>query len=144
MWLFYLLFCLLLLNVLSLLCKWLCICLALVQGATNTNFIIFGLIWPGLQSTLYRTRGENANHYATDAVVCYLEVSFIDSNLLYRRVIMTCLTVLLVKLIHPKQDLYFQYSNNLIIYTCISFDWSLFTMSLLYIYVIYIYILAHK
>jgi hypothetical protein len=29
--------------------------------ATNTNFIVFGLT--------YRTRGEHANHYTTDAVV---------------------------------------------------------------------------
>jgi hypothetical protein len=36
--------------------------------ATNTNFIIFGLIRSGLQPTIYRTGGEPANHYATDAV----------------------------------------------------------------------------
>ena len=36
--------------------------------ATNTNFIVFGLTQPGLKSTIYRTRGEHANHYATDAV----------------------------------------------------------------------------
>jgi hypothetical protein len=26
------------------------------------------LIWPGLGPTIYRTRGENANPYTTDAV----------------------------------------------------------------------------
>jgi hypothetical protein len=36
--------------------------------ATNTNFKVFGLTRPGLESTIYRTRGEHANHYATDAV----------------------------------------------------------------------------
>jgi hypothetical protein len=36
--------------------------------ATNTNFIIFGLARPGLETTIYRTQGEHDNHYATDAV----------------------------------------------------------------------------
>jgi hypothetical protein len=35
--------------------------------ATNTNFIVFGLTRSGLELTIYRTRGEHANHYATDA-----------------------------------------------------------------------------
>ena len=30
-------------------------------------FIIFGFTRPGLEPTIYRTRGEHANHYATDA-----------------------------------------------------------------------------
>jgi hypothetical protein len=29
---------------------------------------VFGLTRPGLKSTIYHTRGEHANHYATDAV----------------------------------------------------------------------------
>ena len=29
---------------------------------------VFGLTQPGLKPTLYRTRGEHTNHYATDAV----------------------------------------------------------------------------
>jgi hypothetical protein len=37
--------------------------------ATNTNFIVFALTRPGLEPTIYCTRGEHANHYATDAVV---------------------------------------------------------------------------
>jgi hypothetical protein len=41
----------------------------LSEEATNTNFIIFGLTRPGLEPTIYRTRGEHANHYATDAVL---------------------------------------------------------------------------
>ena len=36
--------------------------------ATSTNFIVFGFTRPGLESTIYRTRGELANHYATDAM----------------------------------------------------------------------------
>jgi hypothetical protein len=46
-------------------------CCVLSGEATNTNFKVFGLSrpGPGLKSTLYRTRGEHANHYTTDAVV---------------------------------------------------------------------------
>ena len=36
--------------------------------ATNTNFIVFGLTRSGLEPTIYRTGGEDANHYTTDAV----------------------------------------------------------------------------
>ena len=36
--------------------------------ATNTNVMVFGLIRPGLKPTIYQTRGEHANYYATDAV----------------------------------------------------------------------------
>ena len=35
---------------------------------TNTNSIVFGLTRLGLESTIYRTWGEHANIYATDAV----------------------------------------------------------------------------
>ena len=35
--------------------------------ATNTNFIVFGLTRLRLEPPIYRTRGEHANHYATDA-----------------------------------------------------------------------------
>ena len=37
--------------------------------SNNTNFIVFGLTWLGLKTTTYRTQGEHANHYTTDAVV---------------------------------------------------------------------------
>jgi hypothetical protein len=40
----------------------------LSREATNTNFIVFGLILLGLEPTIYRTGGEHANHYTTDAV----------------------------------------------------------------------------
>ena len=36
--------------------------------ATNTNLIVFGLTQPGAEPKIYRTRGEHANHYASDAV----------------------------------------------------------------------------
>jgi hypothetical protein len=42
--------------------------LMLSGEATNTNFIVFGLTRPGLQPTIYRTQGEHATKYATDAV----------------------------------------------------------------------------
>jgi hypothetical protein len=31
------------------------------------------LTQPGLEPTIYRTRGEHANHYATDTVKKYIE-----------------------------------------------------------------------
>ena len=34
--------------------------------ATHINYIVFGLTPPGLEPTIYRTRGEHAKHYATD------------------------------------------------------------------------------
>jgi hypothetical protein len=33
--------------------------------AANTNFIVFGFTRSGLESTIYRTRDEHANHYTT-------------------------------------------------------------------------------
>jgi len=36
--------------------------------ATNTNFIVIGLTRSGLESTIYHTRGEHANHYSTNEV----------------------------------------------------------------------------
>jgi hypothetical protein len=44
--------------------------LFLLSGeATNTNFIVFGMIRPGLEPMIYHTQGECANHYAIEAVV---------------------------------------------------------------------------
>jgi hypothetical protein len=37
------------------------------KEATNTNVIVFSLTRPWLERTIYRTRGEHANHYTTDA-----------------------------------------------------------------------------
>ena len=39
--------------------------------ATNTNFIVFGLTQSGLEPTIYRTHGEHANQYSTDAVLYF-------------------------------------------------------------------------
>ena len=52
-------------------------CCVFSGEATNTDFIVIGLTRPGLKSTIYDTRGEHANHYATNAVqyqlnICYL------------------------------------------------------------------------
>jgi hypothetical protein len=41
----------------------------LSEEATNINFIVFGFI-RGFEPTIYRIRGEHANHYTTDAVSC--------------------------------------------------------------------------
>ena len=44
--------------------------LLLLSGeATNTNFIVFGVIGSGLEPTIYRTRGEHTNHYTIGVVV---------------------------------------------------------------------------
>ena len=49
----------------------------------NTNIIVFGLTGLWLELTIYRTQGEHANHYTTDAVVkdrryiCVLIVTFV-------------------------------------------------------------------
>jgi hypothetical protein len=43
--------------------------------ATNTDFIVFGLIRLGLKPTIYHTQGEHANHYTTDAVYSVLAQS---------------------------------------------------------------------
>ena len=43
-------------------------CGVLSEEATKTNFIVFGLTRPALEPTIYRTRGEHTNHYATDEV----------------------------------------------------------------------------
>ena len=42
-------------------------CCVLSGEATNTNFIVFGLLTrPELEPTVYRTQGKHANHYTTD------------------------------------------------------------------------------
>jgi hypothetical protein len=43
-------------------------CCLLSGEETNTNFIVFGLTWTRVEPTIYSTRGEHTNHYATDAV----------------------------------------------------------------------------
>ena len=54
--------------------------------ATNTNCIVFGLTRPGLEPTIYQTRGEHANHSITDAVLVYEEYSIVCMVYLYRHV----------------------------------------------------------
>jgi len=47
-----------------------------IGEATNTNFIVFGMIRTGVEPTIYHTQGELAKHYAIDAVVIsFLQIS---------------------------------------------------------------------
>ena len=39
-----------------------------MEGAANNNVIFIGLIRPGLEPSIYRTRGEHHNHDTTYAV----------------------------------------------------------------------------
>ena len=43
-------------------------CVLLRGEATNPTFIVLDLTPSKLEPTIYRTRGEHANHYTTDAV----------------------------------------------------------------------------
>ena len=43
-----------------------------LSGETaNINYIVFGITPPGLEPTIYRTRGEHAIHYTTDEPTIY-------------------------------------------------------------------------
>ena len=50
--------------------------------AINTNFIVFGLTRPDVELTIYRTRGEHANHYANDAVVHGIDILLMIQSLI--------------------------------------------------------------
>jgi hypothetical protein len=39
------------------------------REATNTNYILFNLTRTGLETTIYQTQSEYANHYTTDALI---------------------------------------------------------------------------
>ena len=43
-------------------------CCMLSGNAANTDFIVFGLIRPGLEPMIYHAQGEHGDHYAKDAV----------------------------------------------------------------------------
>jgi hypothetical protein len=45
------------------------------REVTNTKFIVFSLIRPGLETMIYHTRGEQAYHYTTDVVMPLLHSS---------------------------------------------------------------------
>ena len=51
-------------------------CCVLSGEATN---VVFGLTRSVLKPMIYRIRGEHANHYTTDAVLCLLTLSTIQS-----------------------------------------------------------------
>ena len=40
----------------------------LSREETHTNFIVFGLTWPGLEPKIYHTWDMQANYYTIDAV----------------------------------------------------------------------------
>ena len=44
------------------------LCRMLSGEASNTHFIVLGLLRLVLELAIYRTQGEHSNHYTTDAV----------------------------------------------------------------------------
>jgi hypothetical protein len=64
--------------------------------------IVFGLTRPGLEPTIYRTRGEHANDYATDAV-CRLKT--ITSRTKVQNIYMKNYTEMRVRLDRRVNDL---------------------------------------
>ena len=57
----------------------------LAGEATNNNFMVFGLT-AGLEPTIYRTRDEHANHYATDAVIyIYMAILKLQTEYIYKK-----------------------------------------------------------
>ena len=48
--------------------------------SANTNFIVFGLTHPGFEPTIYRTRGEHANHYTTNVVLFIMDEMYKQSH----------------------------------------------------------------
>jgi len=54
----------------------------LSREATNTNFIVFGLIRSGVEPTIYHTRHEHI--YTTDAVLNQLLLYLTDYYKLYK------------------------------------------------------------
>jgi hypothetical protein len=52
-------------------------CYVLSGEAVDANFIVFGLTRPGLELTIYCTRGEHANQYATDVVIAHFEMQIL-------------------------------------------------------------------
>ena len=57
-------------------------CCLFSREAANTNIIVLGLTWPGLEPTIYHTQSEHANHYTTAAVYIYSEDSCIRCTIL--------------------------------------------------------------
>jgi hypothetical protein len=60
-----------------------------------TNFIVFGLTQPGVEPTMYRTRGEHANHYYNKNVPVKLVVKYvcckISSSLTMGQIALSCI-----------------------------------------------------
>ena len=53
------------------------------REATNSNFIVFGLTRPGLEPTMYSTRGEHVNHYATDAIIWRNSCRIVNKEIIF-------------------------------------------------------------
>ena len=48
--------------------------------ATITNFIVFDLTQSGLESTIYRTRGDHANHYTSHLKLFNIKKNMTDGT----------------------------------------------------------------
>ena len=76
-------------------------CCGLSEKVTNTNFMIFGLTRPGLEPTIYHTRGEHANHHHYTADVVQMDwictkyiIQLIKTQFTVYRSTETCLLLL--------------------------------------------------
>ena len=67
----------------------------------NTNFIVFGLTRPGLEPTIYHTRGEHTDYYTTDEanvpqlqilsnIVRYHKLSYFGCSLIFFFILWKC------------------------------------------------------
>ena len=54
-----------------------------VWVATNNNFIVFGSIRYGIESTIFCTRDEHANHYTTEAVPITIKDFILNLQFVY-------------------------------------------------------------
>ena len=78
-------------------------CCVLGGEATNIIFVVFGLTRPGLEPTIYRTRGEHVNHYATDVVIFLIMYLAVRTTYIY---IYILLVILLRKFWNKSADIY--------------------------------------
>jgi hypothetical protein len=53
----------------------------LIGEAAKINYIVFGITPPGLEPTIYRTRGEHAIHYTTDVVQIMIHFLLIQPHI---------------------------------------------------------------
>ena len=55
------------------------------RETTDTNFIDFDFTRPRLESTIYRTGSEHANHYTTDAIHIILNRETSHLNIFFQK-----------------------------------------------------------